>query len=75
MHNDNNKNMKWMMYLMMICCVAPLLILVIGTRLGSNWWVIGGIAVFIALHFWMMRKGHGCGTDHSKAEEKNNDHH
>lgn len=65
-----------MMILMMVCCIAPLLILVIGTRLGTNWWVIGGIVVFIGLHVWMMtRKGHSCGSDHPKVEEKDNDHH
>ena len=67
---QNDKSMKWIMILMLVCCIAPLLILIVGTRLGSNWWVIGGIVVFIALHFWMMRKGHNCGHNHNGEETK-----
>ncbi len=80
MHNHDGKNNNRMMWAMMICCaVPPLLIVLFG--LGGKapgvptWIVLGGIAVMVVVHFFMMGKhkhsdkdgehnkdhsGHGC---------------
>lgn len=68
MHNHEDKGMKWMMYLMMLCCMVPLLILVAGARQGVNWWVIGAISIFVVLHFVLMKKHGNCHGDHKKED-------
>jgi len=49
-----------MMWLMMIGCALPLIILLFsgGSTGGLNWFAIAAIGVFIAGHFWLMRRGH-----------------
>ena len=73
MHNhdddDNDKTFSWIMGLMMLCCVLPLLLVLFGGKAllsgGSRWWIGALMLVFVAWHFWSMRKGH-C---HNKAQE------
>ncbi len=62
-----------MMWLTMLFCALPLVILLLsGSAGGYSWFVIAGIAAFAAGHFWLMRKGHG-GHTHSD-DNKNNSH-
>ena len=63
MHNHNGKDDSWMMWVMMICCAVPLLLIVLfglgGKAFGaSTWVVIGGIAVMIIAHFFIMGRSH-----------------
>ena len=70
-HDNNNKGMGSMMWMMLICCAMPLIvILFLGTgakALGASSWVIfGGVAVMLLAHFFMMR-GHGhSNEEHDK---------
>lgn len=63
------KNNPWMM---LICCLGPLLVFIIAPALGLNkenmFWVL--IPVMLLVCFMMMRKGGGCcgGHDHKKSE-------
>ncbi len=52
-----------MMWTMMVCCVAPLLLIVIlglgGRAFGAPTWVIiGGVAIMVIAHFFMMGRSH-----------------
>lgn len=64
MHNHGeDKQSSWMMRIMILCCVLPLLLILIfgagGKALGAPIWVIfGGIAVMVIVHFFMMGKSH-----------------
>ena len=74
MYNHNGKDDSWMMWVMMICCAVPLLIIVLfgfgGKAFGApTWAVLGGIAVMIVAHFFMMGRSH----KHSGGEDKNKD--
>lgn len=64
-HNNNNKNdeRKGMLWMMMLCCVLPILFIVVfgaGSKAfgAPTWIVIGGIAVMIIAHFFMMGRSH-----------------
>lgn len=71
MPNPHDRHNPKMMWLMMIFCAVPLLILLIGgnIRSGFNWFAIAAVGVFIAGHVWLMRKGH------HGAEHRDNDEH
>ena len=63
MHNHNGKDGNWMMWLMMICCTVPLVLIVLfglgGKAFGApTWVVIGGITVMVIAHFFMMGRSH-----------------
>lgn len=63
MHNHDGKDGSWMMWVMMICCAVPLLLIVLfglgGKAFGApTWVVIGGIAVMVVAHFFMMGRSH-----------------
>lgn len=63
MHNHDEKDGNWMMWVMMICCAVPLLLIVLfglgGKAFGApTWIVIGGIAVMVIAHFFMMGRSH-----------------
>lgn len=66
MNNHNNSNdggHKGMMWMMIICCLAPFVLLfLLGSKvsLGENLWPIL-IGVFLVAHLWMMFRGHGGG--------------
>ena len=69
-HNNDDKGMKSMMWMMLICCAAPLILIVFlgagGKALGAPTWVVlGGIAVMVIAHFFMM------GRSHKHSDEKN----
>ena len=75
-HNDNSKGggHKGMMWMMVICCAIPLVFILVlgagGKELGASTWVIlGGVAVMVLAHFFMMGKSH----KHSDGEAKNKD--
>jgi len=76
-----------MMWVMMICCALPLLILGFGLggkALGASTWVIfGGVAVMIVAHFYMMGRSHkrsdaeqeiADGEDKNKNSKDNKNH-
>jgi len=63
MHNHDGKDGSWMMWVMMICCAVPLVLIVLfglgGKAFGApTWVVIGGIAVMVIAHFFMMGRSH-----------------
>lgn len=83
MHNrDPEKGNSWMMWVMMICCGLPLLILLIigfsGNSLGSsNWPVLGGVVLMMLVHFFMMKGMQGKsrgGKNDSNADDKHSGH-
>lgn len=58
-HKNNQNHDSWMMWAMMICCLAPLAILFLAGK-GFNWRanlpiLIAVAAMFIA-HCWLMKK-------------------
>lgn len=63
------KNNSWMM---LICCLGPLLFFIVAPALGLNkensFWVF--IPVMLLVCFMMMRKGGGCCGGH---EDKKSD--
>jgi len=80
MHNHDKKDGNWMMWAMMICCAVPLLLIVLfglgGRVLGApTWIVIGGIAVMVIAHFFIMGKSHKHSDEEPVAdgEEKDKD--
>lgn len=69
MHH-NGKDSNWMMWVMMICCGAPLLLIIVfglgGRSLEApTWLIMGGIAVMVIVHLFMMGRSH----EHSHEEE------
>jgi hypothetical protein len=68
-YNNNDESMKSMIWMMVICCAVPLvLILLFGAGakvLGApKWVVLGGIAVMVVAHFLVMGKS----REHSNEE-------
>lgn len=61
MHKHNEEGNSWMMWIMMICCMAPVLLLFTsgGAFATLNWPVLGAVAVLLALHWYVMKKMHG----------------
>ncbi len=64
MHNHNDNNSSSMMWMMAICCLVPLVFLLIagkGLSIQGLWgWLIVAAALAMFLyHFWQMRKRHG----------------
>ncbi len=85
MHNHDGKNDNWMMWVMMICCAIPLLVIVLfgfgGRALGAPTWIIlGAIAVMVIFHFISMGKSHKHSdeeqtTDGEKKDDKDHSGH
>lgn len=78
MHNHDQKNDNWMMWVMMICCAVPLLLIVLfglgGRALGAPTWIIfGGIAVMLIAHFFMMGRSHKRSNKDKTALGENKD--
>ena len=69
MHDHDGKSNKSMMWMMVICCAVPLLLIALfgfgGKAFGASTWVIfGGVAAMVLAHFLMMgRHKHGGDTD------------
>ncbi len=65
-HKNNQSNDSWMMWAMMVCCIAPLAVLFFAGK-GFNWRssgpIIIAVAIMLILHFWLMGK-----TCHKKEE-------
>lgn len=63
-----------MMFLMMIFCGLPLIILLFSRKStgGFNWFAIAAIGAFIAGHFWLMRRGHQ--NHQHQDDDKNHSH-
>ncbi|MFA5991754.1 MAG: hypothetical protein WC794_05935 [Candidatus Doudnabacteria bacterium] len=91
-HNDNGNNdhSSSMMWMMAICCLAPLVfILILGKGLAIQGWLGWTIAIvalaMIIYHFWQMRVqgGHmgsnndmpGQDRQNINPEQKNTDEH
>ena len=66
------KNQSWMM---IICCLAPLLLFIVGPASGLNKgnasFVL--IPVMILICFMMMGKGGGCCGSHQHGQKKKED--
>lgn len=83
MHNHDGKDGNWMMWAMMICCAVPLLLLVLfglgGKALGAPTWIIlGGVAVMVIAHFFMMGRSHKHSDEEQSTankEDKNSKDH
>ena len=86
-HDNDDKGMKSMMWMMVICCAVPLVLIVFlgagGKALGApTWIVLGGIAVMVVGHFFMMgRHKHSDSSDEKKVtdgkenpDKKDSDH-
>ncbi len=60
--------MKHNSWMMIICCLGPLLFFIVAPALGLNkgnsFWVL--IPVMLLVCFMMMRKGGGCCGGHDK---------
>ncbi len=66
--------MKNQMWMMLICCLGPLLVFIIAPLLGVNgqnlsWILI--IPIMLLVCFMMMGKGGGCCGSHKKDENEN----
>ncbi len=71
---NENKNMKWMMFVMILCCGLPLFLIVLfgvgGRTLGfSSWFTLIAIAVLVGMHFLIMKKMHKQNKNDDKTEE------
>ncbi len=66
------KNNAW---LMLICCLGPLLFFIVAPALGLNKenlsWIL--IPIILLFCFMMMGKGGGCCGGHERHEQKEND--
>ena len=66
------KNQSWMM---LICCLAPLFLFIVGPALGMNkgnaFFVL--IPVMILVCFMMMGKGGGCCGNHRHQKKDESD--
>ena len=67
MHNHNSEkgHDSKMMWMMVICCVAPILfITLLGSGVAtvgvSKWVIFGGIAVLVIVHFFIMGRSRKC---------------
>lgn len=74
MHSHDERGGSWTMWVMMIGCVALLLLLVLfglgGKALGApTWIVLGGVALMVVAHFFMMGQSH----KHSDEEQSTTD--
>lgn len=60
-HNDGSKDggHKGMMWMMLICCTLPFVVLIFGSGTGSGYLIPILIGILIIVHLWMMFKGHG----------------
>ena len=49
-----------MMWVMMLMCALPLIVLIFASRfsLNSSWFIIGAIILMVVGHFWFMHRGH-----------------
>lgn len=88
MHIHDEKNNNGMMWMMVLCCVLPLLLVGIfgagGKAISAPTWLIfAGIIVMVVVHFVMMRKTHKhsdvqhdvTDTDTKKQHTKNDTSH
>ena len=89
MHShDDNRQGNGMMWMMVLCCAIPLVLVLIfgagGKALGAPTWIVfGGIVVMIIAHFFMMGKSHKhsdedhevTNTDDKNKDDKNNKTH
>ena len=79
MHNHDKGNGNSTMWMMMICCVVPVLLIALfglgGKYLGApTWVVIGGIGVMIIAHYFMMGRSHKHSGGGKSATDGDCDH-
>ena len=76
MHNhEDSKQSKWMMLTMMLCCVLPILFIVLFSADGkpfggSNWLIFGGFAIIMLAHFFMVGKSRKLNDQNDKTDKK-----
>ena len=82
MHDHDGKGSNSMMWMMVICCAIPLLLILVlgsgGKALGTpTWIVLGGVAVMVVAHFFMMGRSHKHSDEEpstTDGQDKNKDH-
>ena len=86
-HEKDGKGMGSMMWMMVICCAIPLVLILLfglgGKAVGFSTWVIfGGVAVMMLAHFFIMGKSHkhsdekqGLNDEDKNKDNKNNSGH
>ena len=57
-HNDKDGGHKGMMWMMLICCTLPFVVLFFGGGLGSGYLIPILIVTLILVHLWMMSRKH-----------------
>jgi cell division protein FtsW (lipid II flippase) len=76
MHGHNDKNSSKMMWVMMIGCVLPMvLLLFLGTGKGfgsSSWIALGAVGLMFVIHLFMMIPRKNTHEEH-KMNENNKD--
>ncbi|KKS77542.1 MAG: hypothetical protein UV88_C0003G0006 [Parcubacteria group bacterium GW2011_GWA1_43_21] len=75
-NHDENKNFSRLMWLMMLCCALPFLFIILFGAGGQIletpiWFIFGGMAIMMIIHFLMMKKTH----KNSDGEDKNHSDH
>lgn len=72
-YKNNNDHDSWMMWVMMICCVAPLAVLFLAGE-GFNWRanlpILIAVAAMLIAHYWLM--GRSCRKKEQLKKEKEN---
>ncbi|MDP2736782.1 MAG: hypothetical protein Q8O59_03360 [bacterium] len=71
-HKNNQGHDSWMMWAMMICCIAPLAVLFFTGKAfnwRANWPIIIAVAAMLIAHYWLM--GKTCHKKEPPKEEEN----
>lgn len=73
---NENKQMKWMMWAMMLCCLGPILFALLfgaGARsLGAPSWIVIAIIAIVAIaHFFLMNRSHKQPANEQDVTERN----
>ncbi|MDO8512584.1 MAG: hypothetical protein Q7S57_04880 [bacterium] len=68
-HGDSSSPMMW---LMMLCCLFPLLVLIPGAGQWLSRWYLWPIFIggFLVLHFWMHKKHSAPKNDQENSDTK-----
>lgn len=80
MHDHDGKDDSWMMWIMMLCCAVPLLLVILfglgGRALGTPTWVLlGGVAVMVLAHFFVMNRSPKHSNKERVTDGENKDDH
>lgn len=60
MHDHNDNNNSRMLWMMLICCLAPIVFILVASKGrglgGFGWVVLAAIAIFMIHHHWPKRR-------------------